>query len=76
MASISPSRGACVCWQRGLKAAGAGYEALWYSLVSLPVECGGGLERIAGWYEGQLTQTDHPLSAGVFHGATRGVRLP
>ena len=76
MDNVSPKPGVCVRWQRGLEGAGGGYPALWYSWASLLAECGGGLERAAGWYEGQLAQTPHLLSVRVSHGATRGVRLP
>ena len=75
MDSVSANHAVCVCWQRGLEGAGGRYPALWYSWVIVLAECGGGLERAAGWYEGQLAQTLHFRSVGVSHGATRGVRL-
>ena len=70
MVSVSPNRGACLHWQRGLNGEGGGYPALWCSYVSWPAE-----EQVAGWYEGQLAQTPHPLSVAESHGATCGVPL-
>ena len=45
-AGVSPNLDPCVFRQRGLESAGGGYPALWLSWVSLPVGCGGGLERV------------------------------